>query len=128
VYEGNIFRTTGTSTITLTGLGANTYIDLYIYVGAGHTAGEGGTFTFASTPKTATDEDAVETAYTEGVNYVKFTDLQADGSGTITGSWSAASGQTYSSFAGLQFEVVPEPSTALLGGLGMLVLLRRRRA
>ena len=26
------------------------------------------------------------------------------------------------------FSVVPEPSAALLGGLGMLALLRRRRA
>jgi MYXO-CTERM domain-containing protein len=28
----------------------------------------------------------------------------------------------------VRFTVIPEPSAALLGGLGMLVLLRRRRA
>lgn len=31
-------------------------------------------------------------------------------------------------FSNVQYSVIPEPSAALLGGLGMLVLLRRRRA
>lgn len=31
-------------------------------------------------------------------------------------------------YDGVGYEVVPEPSTALLGGIGLLVLLRRRRA
>ncbi len=31
-------------------------------------------------------------------------------------------------FSGVQYTVVPEPSAALLGGLGVLLLLRRRRA
>lgn len=31
-------------------------------------------------------------------------------------------------FAEVQFEAIPEPATALLGGLGMLMLLRRRRS
>jgi hypothetical protein len=130
VFEGNIYITGATSTITLTGLGAGTMVDLYFYLAAGHTAGEGGTMTIDATSLTATDPNASgdETAYTLGANYVKFDDLVVGGSGNVTATWAVASGQTYSSFAGMQIAVVPEPSTALLGGLGMLALLRRRRA
>ena len=31
------------------------------------------------------------------------------------------------SFSSVSYSVIPEPSTALLGGLGLLILLRRRR-
>ena len=39
-----------------------------------------------------------------------------------------ASGSTGGSIDNLTLDVVPEPATALLGGLGLLGLLRRRRA
>jgi PEP-CTERM motif len=134
LYRGNIyldgdgeFGPSGPATITLTGLGAGTVINLYLYGGAGHTSGEGASFTFGSTTNSLNDPNGDETGYTLNSNYVFFNNLVADGSGTITGTWQQASGQRFSSFSGLQIAAVPEPSAALLGGLGMLCLLRRRR-
>jgi hypothetical protein len=130
LYDGNMFLSPGNagpSTITISGLGAGVTIDLYLYAGAGHTSGEGATFNFGSV-KSATDPNVAEGAYAAGSNYVLFSGLVADGSGTISGTWSRNSGSDYSAFDGMQIAVVPEPSVALLGGLGMLALLRRRRA
>jgi hypothetical protein len=42
-------------------------------------------------------------------------------------SSTTADGQNFR-ITGLQFEAIPEPSAALLGGLGLLALLRRQRA
>ncbi len=114
------------ATITLSGLGAGTIIDLYLYAAAGHTAGEGATFNFGSS-QTTTDANTTETAYQLGVNYVKYAGLVADGSGNISGTWTKATASNYSVFSGAQIAVIPEPSAAILGGLGMLALLRRRR-
>lgn len=55
------------------------------------------------------------TATQEGVTHIQFTSLETYGS---TG---------YVGFAEIRFGAIPEPSTALLGGLGLLALLRRRR-
>lgn len=91
----------------------------------------------------------------EGIEYVKFT-VEADAEGKIVFSWanvvptieasegiaavegnvaSDQDGQAsrFAAFNALQIverspEAVPEPSVALLGGLGLLALLRRRRA
>lgn len=136
LYEGNIyldangqFGPTGPSTITFAGLGAGTIVDLYFYIGAGHTSGEGGSITIGSTTYSASDANVIESGYTLGTNYVKFDDLVADGSGNITATWSANSGagQRFTSLAGIQLTAVPETSTTLLGGLSALALLRRRR-
>ncbi len=90
---------------------------------------EGATFDFGTGSFTATNTVSVETTYTLNNNYVKIAGLVADGSGNITGTWTAASSGNYSTFNGAQIEVtaIPEPSAALLGGLGLLALLRRRR-
>ena len=55
------------------------------------------------------------TATHVGVTHVQFTSLETHGS---TG---------YLGFAEIRFGAIPEPTTALLGGLGFLALLRRRR-
>ncbi|MEY4243791.1 MAG: hypothetical protein RLZZ245_1376 [Verrucomicrobiota bacterium] len=114
------------ATVTLSGLGAGTIVDLYLYSG-GYVTGEGATFNFGTGSFTATNSVSVETTYTLNDNYVKIAGLVADGSGNITGTWTAATSGNYSTFNGAQIAVVPEPSSALLGGLGMLALLRRRR-
>ena len=134
VFESDIYidqtgswGPTGPSTITLTGLGAGTIVDLYVYGAPGHAIGQDGQFVFGATTKTTSDATTIEISYVENVNYVKFATLVADGSGTITGTWTDIGGQG-STLNGLQLQVIPEPSAALLGGLGMLCILRRRRA
>jgi hypothetical protein len=127
VFESGFFLGEGetTATITFSGFTAGTIIDLYLYAG-GWTTGEGATFNFGSA-QTATNTVDIETTYNLGNNYVKFSGLVANGSGNITGTWTNPN--TYSVFNGAQIEVtaIPEPSAALLGGLGLLALLRRRR-
>lgn len=50
----------------------------------------------------------------------------SNGSGVIDIAVTASTGAEGPRVNGL--EIIPEPSTALLGGLGLLALLRRRRA
>jgi hypothetical protein len=114
------------ATVNLSGLVAGTIVDLYLYSG-GYTTAEGATFNFGTGAFTATNTVSQDTTYTLNNNYVKIAGLVADGSGNITGTWTAATPGNYSTFNGAQIAVVPEPSAALLGGLGMLALLRRRR-
>ena len=119
LYDGNMFLSpgnTGPATITISGLGAGVTIDLYLYAGAGHTAGEGATFNFGS-DKSATDPNVAEGAYADGANYVLFSGLVADGSGTISGTWSRNSGSDYSAFSAMQIAVTatPPPPTIISG-------------
>ena len=87
----------------------------------------------------------VETAFTEGVDYVEFTGLDLTQVGDIDftfaantsidrpsglGDYSGANGE--GDFNGVQLvQIVPEPSTLTLGGLGgfcgFLIAMRRRR-
>ena len=113
VFESDIYidqtgawGPTGPSTITLTGLGAGTIVDLYIYGAPGHAIGQDGQFVFGATTKTTSDATTIEISYVENVNYVKFATLVADGSGTITGTWTDIGGQG-STLNGLQLQVSP---------------------
>jgi len=54
-----------------------------------------------------------------------FSSVQADGSGTITGTWFYDGNLT--AVAGVQLIAVPEPTTTALLGLGGLALILRRR-
>ena len=67
--------------------------------------------------------------YASGINYVR--GIASSGSSlpaTFTSNSPALTGTTNGYFGGtFKFDAVPEPSAALLGGLGMLALLRRRR-
>lgn len=89
-----------------------TFTDFDSYAPGG---GSGGTVNFASNGVVTLDTsdlsvlDGVSTAYI-GV--------------TFTGATNASGNNR---FDNIQFTVIPEPSAALLGALGMLALLRRRR-
>ena len=67
-----------------------------------------------------------------GANYALFENIVADGSGNITMKEHAYNPNLTDARVGLNgfqlVSAVPEPSTALLAGFGLLGLLRRRRA
>ena len=130
VYQSGFFidQNESSATITFSGFTSGTIIDLYLYAGAGHTTGEGASFTFGGNTLTAVDSNTNENSYVEGVNFVKFSGLVADSNGIVTGTWTKAPTQNFSVLAGAQIVAVPETSTTLLGGLSALALLRRRRA
>ena len=123
----------GGPTITLSGFSPGEFVNLVIYTGqarwSGATTGE---FTFGSITRSYLQEggafgggfDSVE-----GATYVRFNGLVPDGDGNITGTFGAlaAEQEGAASLAGLQFEVIPEPTAAFLGALGVFVFLLRRR-
>jgi hypothetical protein len=73
-------------------------------------------------PGLVQDTDLSLNGATEG-NWIRINGLTPDGSGNLGFSM----GGQNSAFSGFQLVQIPEPSAALLGGLGMLALLRRRR-
>lgn len=113
----------GVVTINLTGLTAHTNYEFYFFSPAwdGLTPARVGTLdgsddgvgnTFAEVQTGGSGDNIVKYAYNTG----------ASTTFTMTAT-STSGGLHYYGFV----NVVPEPSTALLGGLGMLALLRRRR-
>ena len=137
---------------TISGLFAGAVYELYFYAqgsdmigAASSAAGENALITVDGTSK-QTGWDGVDGGngtLTEDVEYVKFT-AQADGGGVISFDWanvvpgdnvvtdnvpsSTGTGSQFSGLNGIQIvQVVPEPSSALLGMFGALGLLVRRR-
>jgi autotransporter-associated beta strand protein len=103
-------RPNTSATVSLSGLGAGTTVDLYLYSG-GYQTGEGATFNFGTGAFTATNTVSQDTTYVLNDNYVKIAGLVADGSGNITGTWTAATSGNYSTFNGVQIEVTVTSGT-----------------
>jgi hypothetical protein len=75
----------------------------------------------------------IDDTWVEGNNYVLFENVEVDGSGELVfnehSDPSAEVGfESRLPMNGFQLVQVPEPTAVLLGGLGLLALLRRRRA
>lgn len=101
-YWGSVFQATGTLTATISGDSAT---DSASYTLTGSTRSPGALFTIVVDPNEMGD-------------VVTLTYVMSD---------PTASNQAFSTVAFTAIGVVPEPTTALLGGLGFLMLLRRRR-
>lgn len=121
---------TNTSTFSLTGLDITKTYDLVIYSAQNSLGGRGGSFdlvtgSFTGTTPKATTGDQQDT-FALGVNYVRFDNITPAAGGII--SFNATnSADGIAVMNGFEIQSVPEPSIALLGGLGVLALLRRRR-
>jgi hypothetical protein len=115
-------------TVTLSGFSLGETVNLVLYTGHARWSGNNtGEFTFGGVTKTYAEATQSSTMpLTEGVTYLRFDNLVPDSNGNIIGTFGALAGQT-AVLAGLQFEVIPEPSSALLAALGLIALLRRRR-
>lgn len=127
--EGSNGETSGAN-INLTGFAPGASVNLIIYTGNARWSGEnGGNFTIGGTTKSYSESmGSNDMGLTAGETYIRFDGLTADGSGNISGTFGNASGDTGQVvFSGMQIQVVPEPSSAILLGLGGLALAFRRK-
>lgn len=117
----NTPRTTNTITLTFTGL--NNLFTYDLVIGARF-----GTDTVADTSWTVDGQTLLADASSDTDAYRSFTGLSTDGAGNLVMTGTGAGSRTdIAVVSALQLTAVPEPSAALLGGLGLLALLRRRR-
>jgi hypothetical protein len=121
-----------TSTITISGLPSNSTGTIVLYAAVGAKQGSAFSLTDASnitfTGQTK-DDQTTYNGLTKDDQYVEFDNVDFGQSGQVTINWGFTSNPTtqYAALNGLQIQIVPEPSTALLVGVGMLGLLTRRR-
>jgi hypothetical protein len=147
IFTGNSnqFGKGDDQTISFSGLVNNGVYDIYIYA-LSHNTGSwenpsnteraSGAFTTSNVSGNGSSQSLDNgitgtnaTTFTAGSNYVKFQSIVADGSGNISiiANATDGAGATRLHINGLQLVAVPEPSAALLGAVGVLGLLRRRR-
>lgn len=123
--------TGGVATETLHNVQPGSY-DLYLYGQNGTYNGRGAVFTFDGVSESAINRNGSGTAFVEGANYVVFTNITLASAGSITFTYAGGPGVGgEGNFNGLQLQLVPEPSTCLLFGLGAiggtLLAIRRKQ-
>jgi hypothetical protein len=113
--------------IRVTGLPASQLISLVFL--AANAANQGSTFSIGANSLSTSDTAGIGTSLIAGDEYVQFSETSS-ATGEIEIKWTLKAGNQYSALNGMQIDIaaIPEPSAALLGGLGVLGLLRRRRA
>jgi len=126
-----------TGTFTLGSVPVGTYT--VVLYGVNFAGTKGASFTLSSgtavgglTQTLGGPEGSPANSFVLGDNYVEFVNVQPDGSGNISGTWTGDNAPTDEGFFnGVQIvqQVVPEPSTIGLLGLGAAAMLavRRRR-
>lgn len=111
----------GIITLTLTGLNDSLTYDLVIGARFGDN--------IANTSWTVDGQTLLADATSDTNAYRFFTGLSTDGAGNLVMTGSGATNRLdIATVSALHLTAVPEPSAALLGALGLLVLLRRRRS
>lgn len=129
LFSDKLYQNGGTTTVTIANLNASTTAWTLVLFGADGKGFDGvnawdSDFTIGGVTKFTSDSGGIGATLVEGDEYVRFT---GTGNSNIVITF-ASHGGGLAAFNGFQLEQVPEPSAALLGGLGMLALLRRRRA
>lgn len=126
-----------TGTFTLANVPVGTYT--IILYGVNSTSTKGASFTLSSgtavggvTQTVGGPEGSPASSFVLGDNYVEYVNVQPDINGNINGTWTGDNAPTDEGyFNGIQItsQVVPEPSTIGLLGLGAaaMVAMRRRR-
>lgn len=121
-----------TATLTFSDLTVGDRYDVYVASTQGNAESGKGTWSTTNTTSSV-GAQAVDSSITlniatweQGNNYMVLENVVVDPSGNITLTGQAADGYRLP-VNGFQLVQVPEPSAALLGGLGLLLLARRRR-
>jgi len=131
ILQGGNWDNTGNLTLTIGGLSASTAYQIVLFSADPHaieatpTANGIAAIAYGGSVVSSGVNDFYEDAATVGGrDTFWYFDVDSDSSGEIL----LAQGGSPASFNTIVgFQIIPEPSSALLGGLGFLALLRRRR-
>lgn len=114
--------------VTIQGLTAGNSYDLYLF-GHGDNEAQNTQFTVDGVTKGSSIDVTGLEVLTLDAHYVVFSGVVADGTGAIEIAFENGPDNEWGSFNGMQIvgDVVPEPATLVLLGLGSLVSLKRRK-